>query len=214
MQPSPENTVARFVIIDLPIGESSGIAFAGSPPRVSQLILEFPHVKENEVHGYYFHALQILPGLEVSNVYDSNRLRELIMANQNLARRLVLSQVPPAIQNDGCRYKHDIPTGSELGIQFTGFPAQIGSVDPSSPFVGKIYPGQHVDSVIVPGQPVLTLQSGGFTGSRVQEYLKRHAHVPNKQITLKDQTLTPPVRRQKHTNTDPFDLGGCTCTIL
>jgi len=209
-QPSANTSISRYTIIDLPVHDSSGIAFAGCPPKVSQLIQQIPHVNENEVVGYYFHALQILPGLEVSNVYDTNRLHQLLMANQHLPRKLVLSPAPPTIQNDGCHYKHDLPTGEKLGIQFTGFPAQVGSVDPSSPFAGKIHPGQHVDSVIVPGQPVLTVQSGGFTGARIQECLEKHAYTEKKQIILKDQTLTPSVRRRKHTNTDPFDLGGCT----
>jgi hypothetical protein len=75
----------------------------------------------------------------------------------------MLSSHTPEANNDGCRYTYDVPATAYLGVHFSGFPAVVESVDKKSPMAGKIHPGQSVYAVVVPGQPDLKLQSGGFT---------------------------------------------------
>jgi hypothetical protein len=115
-------------------------------------------------------------------------LHQLLIANQGLPRRLIVSSHAPEANynNDGCRYTHNVPDTAYLGVEFSGFPAMVASVDPKSPMAGKIHPGQSVYAVVVPGQPDLTLHSGGFTGHRVQEHLSQFIHVPGKKLVIKD----------------------------
>lgn len=74
--------------------------------------------------------------------------------------------------------------------------------------VGKIHSGQSVSAVIVPGLANLTMQSGGFTGSRVAEHLQTHCHAPNKQLVVMDQ----PILVQDNTSSGEYD--SCDCVIL
>jgi hypothetical protein len=58
-------------------------------------------------------------------------------------------------------------------------------VDQSSP-LGKVNPGQTVDAVCIPGHVDLTLQSMGFTAYRVTTLLEETAHIPSRQLLVKD----------------------------
>jgi hypothetical protein len=190
------STEVTLVILDLELNSSSGIIFDGSPPRVTRLAHDIPSLSGQSIKGYYMQCLQ-MPGVEISNVYDTTRLHQVLIANQGLPRRLILSSHAPEANNDGCRYAHDIPANASLGVHFSGFPAMVVSVDPKSPMAGKIHPGQSVYAVLVPGQPDLKLHSGGFTGHRVEEHLRQYCHVSGKRLVITDK---PKVLRDQASN--------------
>jgi hypothetical protein len=193
---SVTSTEVTLVILDLEVNSNSGIIFDGSPPRVTRLAYKIPSLSGQSIIGYYMQCLQI-PGVEISNVNDTTNLHQVLTASQGLPRRLMLSSHAPEANNDGCRYTHDIPATAYLGVHFSGFPAVVESVDKKSPMAGKIHPGQSVYALVVPGQPDLKLQSGGFTGHRVEEHLRQHFHVPGKQLVIADK---PKVVRDQTSN--------------
>jgi hypothetical protein len=197
---SATSTEVTLVVLDLEVNSSSGIIFDGSPPRVTRLAHDIPSLPKQSIIGYYMQCLQI-PGVEISNVNDTTQLHQVLTASQDLPRRLMLSSHAPEANKDGCRYTYDVPATAYLGVHFSGFPAVVESVDKKSPMTGKIFPGQSVYAVIVPGRPDLKLQSGGFTGHRVEEHLKQHFHVPGKQLVITDK---PKVVRDRTSNS-PFD---------
>mgnify|MGYP000111089380 CR=1 FL=1 len=63
----------------------------------------------------------------------------------------------------------------------------------------------YASAVIVPELADLTMQVGGFTGSRVAEHLQTHCHAPNKQLVAMDQ----PILVQDNTSIGVFD--SCDC---
>jgi hypothetical protein len=174
-----------LVVVDLEVNSSSGIIFDGSPPRVTRLTHAIPSLSGQSIVGYYFQGLQ-MPGVEISNAYDTTCVHQLLIAKRGLPRRLMLSSHAPEANNDGCRYTHDVPATEYMGVHISGFPAMVASVDQKSPMTGKIHPGQFIYAVVVPGQPDLTLHSGGFTGHRVEEYLIQNFHVPGKKLVVTD----------------------------
>jgi hypothetical protein len=193
---SVTSTEVTQVVLDLEVNSNSGIIFDGSPPRVTRLTHNIPSLSGQSIVGYYMQSLQI-PGVEISNVNDTTHLHHVLTASQGLPRRLILSSHAPEANNDGCRHTYDVPATTYLGVHFSGFPAVVESVDKKSPMAGKIHPGQSVYAVIVPGQPDLKLQSGGFTGHRVEEHLRQNFHVPGKQLVITDK---PKVLRDQASN--------------
>jgi hypothetical protein len=198
------------VEIELQANADPGIVFRGDPLRVLHLTQPIPSlVREGtNIEGYYFHSLR-LPGLEIKNVVHEQQLNNILTANRHLPRTLVVSSHPPLASKNGCHYKHDLPVTEHLGLHFTGFPAKVQSVDPNSFMVGKIHPGQSVSAVIVPGLADLTMLSGGFAGSHVQQHLQTYRHVPNKQLTVMDQHQAMFV--QHHTSRRGVCQRWCDC---
>jgi hypothetical protein len=199
------------VSIDLPINQGSGFVFSGSPPRVSQILESSLRETNMNLVGYFFCSLEV-PNLVISNVVDTNRLHKILHANQHLLRKIILCDHPPALNalND-CRYEHTLPIGLDLGISFTGFPAQIESVSPDSPFARKVHPSQMVEAVVVPGQPILNTHSPGFTGHRVREFLDLHSSVPKRLLIVKDQLVVYTSRDRNESAA--FDSSDC-CRVL
>ena len=66
----------------------------------------------------------------------------------------------------------------------SGFPPVISHV--GSFFEGRLFVGQTVEALSVPGKPVMNLNSGGFTGANVTKELERTAHIEGRQLTVKD----------------------------
>jgi hypothetical protein len=200
------NNGVTNVEIELQANTDLGIVFGADPLRVLSITLPIPSlVREGaKIEGYYFHSLR-LPGLEIKNVVHTSEFIDIVTANRHLTIILVVSSHPPPTNRNGCQYKHDLPATDNLGIHFSGFPAKIQSVDPNSPMVGKIHPDQSVFAVVVPGLADLTMQSGGFTGSRVAEHLQTHWHVPHKQLVVTHQ----PILVQDSTSNSAFDSGSC-----
>lgn len=181
--------------------------FDGAPPRVTGVTRDIASLKPGQsVTGYFFSSL-LLPDLEIYSVLDRQRLLEILQANQHLPRKLVLSVQAPHVSQHGCHYKHLLPVAQDLGIEFGGFPAAVVSLKPESPMLGKLNPGQSVYVIKVPGQPDLMMQSGGFTGARVQEHLQKYWAVPGKQIVVTDNSTV------LH---DPTSDAGfeCQCVVL
>jgi hypothetical protein len=183
------------VEVEFQANTDMGIVFGAAPLRVLSITQPIPSLAREGTHieGYYFISLR-LPGLEIKNVVQALELSELITVNRHLTITLVVSSHPPPTNGNGCHYKHDLPATNNLGIHFSGFPAKTQSVDPNSPMAGKIHPGQSVYAVIVPGLADLTMQSGGFTGSRVAEHLQTHWHVPHKQLVVTTHQPSGPIR--------------------
>jgi hypothetical protein len=196
------------VEIEMQPNTDPGIVFGDNPLVVLRVDRPIPSLAQQgtTIEGYYFSALR-LPGFEITNVVHEQQLTKLMASNRHLPRTLVVSSHPPLASLHGCHYKHDLPACDDLGIQFTGFPAKVLSVDPNSPMVGKIHPGQSVHAVIVPRLADLTMQSGGFTGSRVAEHLQTHGQAPNKQLVVMDQ----PILVRDKTSRNAID---CTCDCI
>jgi hypothetical protein len=200
------------VEIEFQANTDSVIVFGGDLLRVVSLTQPIPSlVREGtNIEGYYFHSLR-LPGFEVRNVHELE-LKQIVIANRHLPRTLVVSTHYPPTSKFGCQYKHDLPCTNNLGIHFSGFPAKVHSVDKDSPMAGKIHPGQFVYAVIVPGFADLKMESGGFTGSRVEDHLQAHYHLPNKQLVVTQK----PTLVQDQTSDCAFDscnFWKCICRL-
>jgi hypothetical protein len=205
--PIANNQGVTNVEIEFQPNTDLGIVFGADPLRVLGLTQPIPSLAREgrNIEGYYFHSLR-LPGLEIKNVVHASELISTITANRHLSITLVVSSHPPPTNRNGCQYKHDLPATDNLGVYFSGFPAKIQAVDPNSPMAGKMHRGQSVYAVVVPGLADLTMQSGGFTGSRVAEHLQTHWHVPGKQIVITHQ----PILVQDRTSNGAFD-DSCEC---
>jgi hypothetical protein len=200
------------VTIEFQANTDSVIVFGGDLLRVVNLTHSIPSLAREgtNIEGYYFHSLR-LPGLEIKNVHELE-LKQIVTANRHLPRSFVVSTQLAPTSKFGCQYKHDLPCTNNLGIQFSGFPAKVHSVDKDSPMAGKIHPGQFVYAVIVPGFPDLKMESGGFTGSRVEDHLQAHYHLTNKQIVVSQK----PTLVQDKTSDAAFDscnFWKCFCNL-
>lgn len=196
----------QSVLIDLPIHNNSGLIFSDSPPRVTQVTDSALQQRYGDITGYYFSSLR-LPGLAITDIYDSNRLRQLLLANQALPRKNILTRQAPPYSNYGCRYRHELPTHTPLGVTLDGFPPKVKEVH-SGPLAGKMNPGQTIDAVCIPGQPDLTLQSGGFTAYKVTQVLEQTSHIPGRELIVKDQADV--IRGEPRGSSNAaFDTGGC-----
>ena len=190
------------VVVDLPLHQNSGLIFTGEPPRISQVTNSDHHKytssSVSSLVGYYFSSLK-LPGLEVSQIADANQLRQLLAANQTVTRQVILTRQAPAAATTtdvwvGCLYRHDLPPGDLRDVlALEGFPPRIQHVPSDSPLAGRLHPGQCVDAVVIPAYQqdgdddvVLTMQSTGFTASRVRAVLQETQHLVGRQLVVKD----------------------------
>jgi hypothetical protein len=186
-------------IVALPIGCSDlGFDVVGSPPCISNVSklnavanananANLPNLKE----GHYIHGL-IMPDIVIDNLVDSKHLTELLRVNMNGPRHIMVSPSPffadpvAGNQNTGALYKHALPVNLDLGLHMKGFPPGITYVQPNSPLAGRVYSGQGVHAVVIPGQPVFNLQAGAFTSDKVQERLASTSHIEGRQLVVKD----------------------------
>jgi len=119
---------------------------------------------------------------------------QLIQVNIANPRRLLVSSLPyygdmslgDSASTNTTLYKHELPATSNIGIALKGFPPFVSFVSPSSPLVGRLHGGQVVVAVLVPGRPIMNLESGGFRADKVEEYLLSTCTVMNRQLVLKD----------------------------
>jgi hypothetical protein len=192
--------------VDLPLGHADvGIQIHGSPPQITFISQHSPLVTAAAAAnhpmmiqvGHYVHGIA-LPEIEIVHITDSNQLQQLIQANPDNPRRLYLSPhayfvdplfstVTTATRHTGVLYKHYLPTtSSHLGIGLHGFPPFVTVVHPSSPLVGRLHPGQVVEALFVPGQPLMNLAAGAFTTQKVEERLHRTGNIPGRILVVKD----------------------------
>lgn len=195
------------VVVDVPANESSGLMLSGSPASVTSSSYHASHV------GLYVIAVR-LPGVELTGLNDSTAVSQKLIQHSSGPRQVVLSGKAPAL-SPTIRYTHTLPSNQDLGLTFDGFPAKVQIVDPKSAFARTVQPEQNVLAVLVPGYPMLSFESGGFTGHRVQKHLKETSHCADRKLILQDQPVKVLPKRYQKTAQDadlnsPFDFKGFT----
>lgn len=182
--------------VDLRIGlVNFGFSVQGNPPQFSEIDPSSPVYKQTLV-GHYIHGIS-LPQIDILNLSDPAHLMKLLHANTGNPRRLWISSSPYFIAESlgscattkGPLYKHELPTNSDLGIKLVGFPPVIQNVTPLSPMNGRLYPGQTIVALLVPGQLVMDIEAGGFTAARVREQLHRTCEKVGRQLVVIDGSL-------------------------
>jgi len=188
-------------IVTLPQGAADdqlGISFGGgSPPQFAYVDPKSPLSGQVSV-GQYCHGIS-LPGVDIVQLQDPSHLMNLIRSNQHSERReLMISNSPtyidpsvlPSYQDPNASrsvlYKHTLPTMEPLGVFLTGFPPYISRIDPNSKLHGALQVNQTVQALVIPGQEVFHLQSGGFTNGNVIRRLDETSHIPGRQLVVKD----------------------------
>lgn len=180
--------------VDLPIGPADlGFQVQGSPPQISIVDKNSPIFGQVEV-GHYIHGIE-MPNIEIVNLTDPVHSIQLIQANAANPRRLMVSSSPfyvdASIGNSnavlrGALYKHQLPASPSLGFAMKGFPPVITVVAPTSLLAGRLHPGQTVEALLVPGQPVMNLAAGAFTSAKVEERLLSSCELGGRQLVVKD----------------------------
>jgi hypothetical protein len=178
-------------ILALPVGcHDLGFQVQGSPPFVSQVHATSPVFGQLQ-EGHYIHALA-MPDTEIVNLVEPTHLMALLTANVANPRDLLVSSGAFYVDSStgttvrGVLYKHRLPTAPALGVTMEGFPPVIINVMPHSPLQGRLHPGQTVEALIIPGQPVFNLAAGAFTSTKVQEKLLATSHLEGRQLVVKD----------------------------
>jgi hypothetical protein len=214
-------------IVTLPVGltlDKLGIEIAGSsPPVITNVVSDSPIY--GLVHiGQYCHGI-LLPQVEIVHFSEAAHLNELIQANYQHPRDLLVGDTPffidPCLQGaipsgystsngalytSGALYKHTLPTTTtttDLDVQFHGFPPAIQAVSPHSPCAGRLHPHLTVECLLVPGQQVFSLRSGAFTSAKLVERLNNSSQIPGRILVVKDGV----VHSQKG-KSSAFDWGG------
>lgn len=188
--------ISDVYFVDLPV-RSADLKFEveGCPPQISIVHKDCP-VADQLPEGHYIHGV-ILPEIEIVSLTDPVHLQNLIEANTSNPRRLMVSSSPfyvdSTVENRnntdavrGALYKHTLPASSSLGFGMRGFPPVITVVAPTSPLSGRLHPGQTVEALLVPGQPIFNLGAGGFTSARVEERLFDTCEIPRRTLVVKD----------------------------
>jgi hypothetical protein len=180
-------------VVDLPIGPADlGFQVQGTPPQISVINKDSPVFGQICV-GHYIHGI-IMSEIEIVNLTDPVHVTQLIQANAKNPRRLMISSSPfyvdGSIDNTNAVrsaiYKHRLPASSSLGFAMKGFPPSITVVAPTSPLAGRLHPGQTVEALLVPGQPVMNLAAGAFTSAKVEERLLATCQLGGRQLVVKD----------------------------
>lgn len=168
--------------------EELGLYLNGSPPSVVKVDDKSPLQGKVQV-GYYVHAVNLV-NMEILNLVDVNHLTEVLRANANFPRQLLispsLSYVDPMV---GRRvnhpfYKHQLPASPQVGFAMQGFPPIITSV--TKEMQGRLFPGQTVEAVHIPGRPLMNLRAGGFTSQNVYTALSETSGVEGRQLLVRD----------------------------
>lgn len=186
-------TDGSIYTVDLPIGPVNlGFEVQGCPPQISVIHQDSPIFGQISV-GDYAHGL-VMPEVEVVYLTDPVHLMQLIQVNAPNPRRLMVSSSPfyvdPSIGTTNsvrcAMYKHRLPPSSSLGVAMKGFPPVITVVAPTSPLAGRLHPGQTVEALLVPGQPVMNLAAGAFTSAKVEERLLSTCQMGGRQLVVRD----------------------------
>ena len=214
------------VKLNLKPDESSGLVFAGKPPRLvsyEAVRIKLPDGQPSIV-DYYFEALEV-PGTEFFHVSSDAQVNQLLLDFEAGARCVVLSShIPPghSLSEVDCMYKHDLPAHQPLGLTFEGFPPKLSKVEESSPlFRNGAKAGQYVEALLLPsGRPDLNKDTPGFTGSALQSQLETTNHLEGRKLVLKDLTAfgvrqkiktKDDKRRSQSAPVDGADFKACCC---
>lgn len=195
----PTETVStsnnQIYFVDLPIGQANlGFQVQGSPPQISMIQKDSPVATQLMV-GHYIHGIG-LPDIEIVNLSDPDHVMSLIQANAVNPRRLLVSSTPFYVDTNfsstsGVLYKHILPATSSLGIAMKGFPPVITLVTPTSPLSGRLHPGQIVEALVVPRQPIMNLAAGAFTSAKVEQQLLNTCHIAGRILVVRDGPIPP-----------------------
>jgi hypothetical protein len=207
--------VTTLSVVELPVGCSDlGFQAQGIPLVVTDVAQNSP-IQDTLFVGHYIHGL-IMPDIEIVNLSDPTHLTNMLRANVANPRQLLISSTPYYVDASigtstiGALYKHKLPA-KYLGVTMRGFPPVIENVEPTSMMTGRLHPGQTVEALLVPGQPVMNLAAGAFTSAKLQDQLLRTAHMEGRQLVVKDGGAHQH-QREKGSN-DPFAMDDC-CVIL
>lgn len=203
----------EIYVVNLPVGchdlgfQVEG-ATTGTTPLVITSVAKDSPLQGRLFVGHYIHGL-LMPDIEIVNLSIATHLMEMLHLNVANQRQLLISSTPYYVDPStgtrtlGAMYKHKLPSSSssmkngDLGFAMRGFPPVISTVQPTSIMTGRLHPGQTVEALLIPGQPVMNLAAGAFTSSKVQERLLRTAHITGRQLVVKDGA---PPQREKGSN--------------
>ena len=179
-------------VVDLPIEVPpemlSLTLLTGSPPAIKHVDFKSP-LQGRVQPGHYIHAVKLV-NMEILNLVDCNHLTEILRVNTGYPRQLVISPTPNYIDPMVGRranhpfFKHQLPASSQVGFAMKGFPPVIISV--TEMMQGRLFPGQTVESLYIPGRPLLNLQAGGFTSDNVYRALADTSKVEGRQLLVRD----------------------------
>lgn len=187
--------------IDLPLDltpEAMCIQLKGSPPSI--YVASHSPLAGQAQDGHYIHCIR-LRDMEIVNVLDVNYLESVLRTTINSPRQLILSPHPhyvdPAIgSHESIRfYKHKIPA-FHAPFSLAGFPPVVTNVEPS--FHGRLVENQTIEALYIPGESLMNLKAGGFTGRNVLAKLDATNHIEGRILTVKDIRIVP---KKNETNT-------------
>mmetsp|Transcript_43103 Transcript_43103/g.104320 ORF Transcript_43103/g.104320 Transcript_43103/m.104320 type:complete len:219 (+) Transcript_43103:94-750(+) len=178
-------------VVDLPLEvppEMLGVTLSGSPPTIAQVDLKSPLQGKVQI-GHYIHAVKLV-NMEISNLVNCNHLTEVLRVNTNYPRQLVISPsisyIDPMVGKRANHpfFKYQLPASAQVGFAIKGFPPIISSV--TDAMQGRLFPGQTVEALHIPGRPLMNLQAGGFTSTNVYTALSETSGVQGRQLVVRD----------------------------
>ncbi|CAJ1962107.1 unnamed protein product [Cylindrotheca closterium] len=183
---------SQTYLVDLPMEvppEMLGLTLTGSPPTISQVDLKSPLQGKVQV-GHYIHAVKLV-NMEILNLVGCNHLTEVLRFNANYPRQLVISHsisfIDPMVGKRANHpfFKHQLSPSPQLGFAILGFPPVISSVAEGE-MKTRLFPGQTVEALHIPGRPLMNLQAGGFTSHNVYRALSETSGVEGRQLIVRD----------------------------
>jgi len=180
-----------FYVVDLPMEvppEMLGLTLTGSPPTVKHVDVTSPLQGKVQV-GHYVHAVKLV-NMEIVNLVGCNHLTEILKVNTGYPRQLVISPsisyIDPMVGRRANHpfFKHQLPASPQIGFAMRGFPPVITSVTEATQ--GRLFPGQTVESLYIPGRRLMNLESGGFTADNVFTALSQTSGVEGRQLIVRD----------------------------
>lgn len=182
---------SSYYMVDLPLEvppELLGLTLTGSPPTIQHVDIKSPLQGKVQV-GHYIHAVKLL-NMEILNLVNCNHLTEVLRANANYPRQLVISSsisyIDPMVGRRANHpfFKHQLPASRQIGFAMVGFPPVITGVTEATQ--GRLFPGQTVEAVHIPGRRLMNLQAGGFTSDNVFRALTETWEVEGRQLIVRD----------------------------
>jgi len=178
-------------MVDLPMvpPEMIGLHFNGSPPTVADIDSKSPLHGRIQI-GHYIHGVE-LANIGIMNLVSCDHLTEVLRVNACYPRQLVVSSSPtytdPMIGRRSSHpfFKHQLTTSARhAGCVMRGFPPVIASV--TDDMKDRLFPGQTVEALYIPGRPLMNLQAGGFTSNNVTRAISETSGIEGRQLVVRD----------------------------
>ena len=167
------------VKVELPVGSSLSLEFAGAPPVLKSIHANSP-LKDVPLHWYA--QTVTVADVEYSYISDTQSLNELLNQFRDSPRTLTLHKTPLA---GPPQVTITLPVGKELHMELNGFPPVVVSVNDKSCLSGKVPEGYVVDRLMFPPDKELSLATGGFTAANVNRALLESSHQEGRVMVLK-----------------------------